>query len=188
MEEIIKVGGQVKGSERMNRGTPGFNLAMVDNGLYLYCGIPNVTSQEIATFNEGKFEFNYFGGSDSGLSLILLKAGRVSGELPFNVNLYPDNRFETFKREGTQIVAQLFDSNTFEIKAIRVLPMNDKLRKSFADLWQATADNQVSQFEYDNWLFNEVYARDVEYTFKNSRQLGYVKYGYSTEKLILMAN
>ena len=86
----------------------------------------------------------------------------------------------------TSIIVQLFDSTTFEIKAIRVLSLNGQLKEQLVSLWQASVERGISRSDYDEWLDYEVYTRNVDYTFKNSRKLGYIKYGYNTKELILV--
>ena len=180
----VKVGEKVYGAEMLQKGIPGARLEMSENGLFIYFGLPNISASDIMQFENGKFEFSYCGQSNSGLTAILLKNGRDVAELAFNVNLYPDNRFEEFKTaEGTFIYVQLYDCNTYEVKAIRVLPLNEKLKAQFVTLWQATNDNCISQTDYDQWLDNFVFSRSVDFNYKNSRQLGYIKYGYATQEL-----
>lgn len=181
----IKIGEKVFGFNSMVAGQPCAELEMVENALYLYCGLPHITDKDVQQFKESKYEFYAYGDSNSGLSLILMKGGRDVMELPFNVNLYPDDRFEKFQKANTSIVVQVFDSSTLEIKAIRILSLNEQLKTQFVDLWKATVDKGISQAEYDEWL-NEVFTRDVEYNFRRSRKLGYIKYGYNTKELVYM--
>lgn len=180
----VKVGERVYSAEMFPKGVPAARLEMSENGLFIFWGLPNVSASDIIRFESGKYEFNYCGHSGSGLTAMLVRNGCDVAELAFNVNLYPDNRFEGFKQaEGTFIFVQLYDCNTYEVKAIRVLPLNKKLKEQFVALWQATKDNNISQTDYDYWLDNHLYSHSVEFNYKNSRQLGYIKYGYATQEL-----
>ena len=160
-----------------------------DDWLEFIAFMPNVTPQEIEAFKQKDIGVVYYGNSSNGKNVIYLETGIGVFECFFNPNIYTDDRMDGFlKCNNTMLFMMLVDSSSMTIKAIRYIPVTNKVADKIKSMWQSAIDCNISRDEYDSWLNKEIMPVNPAVHLRVAKDIGKLKGGLTPESSVFIGN
>ena len=143
-----------------------------------------ITEKELENIKIRKINVTSISDEDSGSSVLIINIKGWLTELPFNANIYHDDRVTKYLSGGNSICIIVIDTYNYIVKAIRIVTLNRPLRDRISSLWNSAIEKNVSKDDYINWYNSEVISKNVDANYAKSNKLGYIKGGYTVASYI----
>lgn len=160
-----------------------------DDWLELNAFMPGVTPVEVEAFKTANIKIKYYGNTSNGKTVIYLETGVGVYECFFNPNIYSDNRMKGFMGcDNMMLFMLLIDSRDMTIKAIRYIPVVNRIADKLKSMWQSAIDCKISKEEYDSWVNEEIMPVNPAVHFEVAKDIGKLKGGLAPENAVFFGN
>lgn len=153
------------------------------------CFMPNITPREVNAFRDENITVKYFGNSSNGKNVIYFDTGIGTFECFFNPNLYTDDRMSDFlKCENLMLFSMLVDSKTMTIKAIRYIPVVNRIADKIKSIWKDSMECGITKEEYNDWVDKEIIPVNPAVHFAVAKDIGKLRGGLSPENAVFFGS